>query len=213
MMIKGASYQGCKRVLSALRTRWVWHLAWLAIATVPAVRGAEVPPKLTGLVRIEDKPVALLEIVEQPWGTIQNPILRMGERYGTVELIAVDQEDGSAVVSVSGRKEILRVYTNQPPSNRSINLHQTRVEQVFELYQQLAYQTVIRAPLISFRIDLQSEPNISTVQAVQLLEKVFSENGLIVEHRGKFAFVVPSSEIKALLAIPNPPEPGVAAPW
>jgi hypothetical protein len=71
----------------------------------------------------------------------------------------------------------------------------------------LGDQTIIRPPqLTSFRIDLQSEAGLSSAQAAQMLEKVFSDNGLIVEHRGDFVFIVPSEKINALLSVPSPPE-------
>ncbi len=174
---------------------------------LPMPEGAAAPPKLTGIVQAEAGTLALFELTEPTRGVVLTPALRVGERAGAFELIEVNRTNGSAVLHSPTGKELLQVYTNQPPADRTINLHQARLDQVLDLYQMLANQTVIRPPQLTlFRIDLQSEAGLSSAQAAQRLEQVFSDNGLIVEHRGNFVFVVPSEKINSLLSVPNPPE-------
>jgi hypothetical protein len=202
--VKNAAGQGgAAWFRGSRRHRVAWSAVWIMIAGVswlqgaPAPsdfqgvparfrpQGAPVPPKLTGIVQVENSTLALFELTEPTRGLVSEPILREGERDGAFELIKVNRTNGIAVMNGPTGKETLRVYTNQPPADRTINLHQARLEQVLELYQMLGNQTVIRPPqLTSFRIDLQSEAGLSSAQAAQMLEKAISDSGLIVEHRG-----------------------------
>jgi hypothetical protein len=197
-------------------SRWhrvAWLAAWIMIAGASWLQGALTPPKLTGIVQVENSTLGLFELEEQSGGQASKPtlrsypILREGERSGPFELIALNRTNGSAIMNGPTGEERLQVYTNQPPTDRTINLHQAGLEPVLDLYQMLGNHTVLRPPqLTSFRIDLQSEAGLSSAQAAQTLEKVFGDNGLIVEHRGEFVFIIPSSKINALLGVPNPPE-------
>jgi type II secretory pathway component GspD/PulD (secretin) len=187
-------------------------MAWMMIAGAGWLESAPFPPKLRGIAEVGSTSFALLELTEPSNGMVTTPILRKGDRQGAFEVLEINNETGSAVVSSPTGKQTLQVYANQAPAHRVLNLNQARLDQVLDMYQEMGSFTVVHPVLISFRIDLQIDPSLPAAEAVPLLEKVLGENGLVLEHRGNFVLIVPKDGASLLSMIPAPPAPPPVQP-
>jgi type II secretory pathway component GspD/PulD (secretin) len=72
-------------------------------------------------------------------------------------------------------------------SSGAINFQNTPVDQVLEIYQKLSGRTVIRGPLPNATINLSSQTPFTRIQALQMLDTVLAENGIVMVLSGDTA--------------------------
>ncbi len=192
-----------------------WFALGLSTALFNGAAAATPEPRLTGIVQLENRRLALLELHDESrFGAVitRNPILREGERDGTYDVIAINEKSAKVTLR-HATDETIELSLGQGPTeelaNRSVNLRSASLEQVLEIYQMLSARTVIRS--LKFpepRLDLKSGAGLSKADATALLAKALTEKGMLLRPQGdKFLVLVPTSEEKLLAAIPKPPSP------
>src|SRR5437867_262279 len=183
-----------------------------AIPTWPA--WAAPAPKLTGIVRLEDRKRALLELTEEfrPGALLtRKPILTEGERDGNYALMAIDERTARVSLRFEPTGELFELKLDQPPgeelANRTLNFQSADLLQVLEIYQAVSGRTVIRSSgLASLRLDLKSGASLANTETASMLTDALGEKGLLFEPMAdKFVFLIPAGQEKALAAIPGPP--------
>src|SRR5438477_6668116 len=112
-----------------------WLVLWSCFAQCAHANAAPSEPRLTGIVVLENRRMALLELPVEISGrsvTIEKPILKEGEHDGAYNLIAID-EKGAKVALRKGTEEAVELKLDQAPgeelANRTINLTSAALEQ------------------------------------------------------------------------------------
>jgi len=186
----------------------------LLIAGAACCLAAELPaPKLLGIVCIENRKSALLELKDQTrWGAIvtRKPILAEGERDGSFVVTAIDEK--TATVSIQHEAEPLTLRLEQAPGeelpNRTLHLRSAGIEQLLDLYQALIDRTVISKVQVWPEITLKSSAGLSRNKAAALLTQAFADKGIAVKLSGRdFAFVVQANHAGELSTLSQPPPP------
>jgi len=89
-----------------------------------------------------------------------------------------------------------------------INFQGVPVDQVLDIYQKLSGRTVIRGPLPNANITLHSQAPFTRIQALQMLDTVLVENGIVMVLSGDTAVkAVPVAAVNS----ESPPE--ITRPW
>ena len=109
-------------------------------------------PKLTGIVRLDNRKQALLELTEEfrPGALLtRKPILTEGERDGNYALMAIDERTARVSLRFEPTGELFELKLDQPPgeelANRTLNFQSADLLQVLDIYQAVSGRTVIRS--------------------------------------------------------------------
>ncbi len=164
--------------------------------------------RLTGVVSLGPLRSALVEIQPAPGKSPIKPVLAVGERVEGVEVVSIDDRQGTISVKLAGAAPtIVALDRAQPTSSlipRTLNLAGADLFQVLEVYQRLCGRTVLRDDGPSARIDLQSDGVISETEAIKALEGAFNRfNWLAVPLADKFV-VLTSGGMERVNALPPP---------
>lgn len=90
----------------------------------------------------------------------------------------------------------------------NINFQGLQLSQALEIYAQLSQRTVLRGALPAATINLRTTTPLSRIEALQMLDTVFAQNGVAMVLSGEKAVkAVPVSQVLS----ENPPE--IALPW
>src|SRR5205809_980943 len=118
-------------------TRRGWGVAVFIGSAFLAVAAEPPAPKLLGIVRVENRKSALLELKEQtPWGTMvtRKPILSEGECDAAFTVTAIDEKE--ATVSMTHGRETLTVSLGQGPeealANRALHFKAASFDQALD---------------------------------------------------------------------------------
>jgi len=188
-------------------------LLFLSLVYCSLAAGAAPAPKLTGIVRHENRNLALLELSsETPSGqtVVRDVILGPGNRDGSCEVKTIDEK--SAKVTLMADTEI-ELKIEQTPGeeleNRTLNLQSAKLEQALAVYQMFAKGTIIRpSSLPNARLDLRSGAALTDADALVKLAEVLTEKGLVMKPRGaKFVVVAPTAKEVEISLISEPPIP------
>jgi hypothetical protein len=94
------------------------------------------------------------------------------------------------------------------PANGGINFQGVPVDDVLKIYQALSGRTVIRGSLPDAKITFRSQTPLNRIQALQMLDTVLAQNGIVMVLSGDNAVkAVPTS-----MAISESP-PNITLPW
>ena len=182
---------------------------WVLVSLACALELNAAPSvKLTGIVNVLDRPVAILDIREQGRPANQ-PFLKAGESDGAWEMLEVDAAAGTAAVQWNKTNRfILHLRADEiPQPNGPVTFNGTSLREVLWVYQALTGRTVIHSPtLVHSSINLETVPGQSLEECARQIEKVLSGKGTVLRTRGKeFAFAFPAKQEKAIELIPDPP--------
>jgi hypothetical protein len=186
-------------------------ICWLVTAiALEAADAAPPPPKLTGIVRIQGKTLAFLELA--PGGGSRyadKPILKVGESTGPIEVLRINSEKPEVALRdrASGSTKILTLAQSSEVPGRTLLFANASVSQVLAIYQDLAGRTVIREPALpETLINLETDANLTDEQAGQQLKQAMTAAGIVTVAKGeKFVLAVRETEADRLASIPDPP--------
>jgi len=140
-------------------------------------------------------------------------ILKVGEKSEDIELLEVDNRTGRAVVKI-GDEEKLLVLDDSPVEEfgRTLHFKSASSDQVLEIYQELSGRTVLRANNLPGNKFSLKTTNLSTEDALALLEEAFLAKAVVLQQRGpKFTLAVRANDVSRLSFIPDPPAPAANA--
>ncbi len=193
----------------------IWLALMVGSSMVLSAAPAETAlPKLTGIVRLEQRKVALLE-----WDRLNRPpagyLLAEGESVSGCEVTAIDERTGRVTVRHRPTDQTVTLKLDQAGeelANRTFQFQAAKLELVLEVYQRLSGRTVIPSPqLPQASLDLKSGPALAAAEAVKLLDQALAAKGVTMKPAGdKFVFAVPADQAPQLAAIPPPPTAAIS---
>ena len=192
-------------------------LCWLFSAIVlGAAEAQRLPPKLTGVIRIQGKKLALLELAPlRGSGYLVKPILETGERTESTEVVKIDEMRSTVTLREypGGTTNLTLAQSSEIPA-RTMHLVNASSSQAFNILQTLSGRTVIREPALpETLINLETDANLTDEQAGQHLEQALAAAGIAMVAKGeKFVFAVRDTQTDRLVSIPDPPAVATAAP-
>ncbi len=185
-------------------------LCWLLFAIVSGAAEAQrLPPKLTGIVRIQGKELALLELAPlRGSGYAEKQILKTGEATQGIEILKVDEMRSTVTLREypGGTTNLTLPQSSEIPA-RTMHLVNASSSQALDILQMLSGRTVIREPALpETLINLETDANLTDEQAGQQLEQALAAAGIVTVAKGeKFVFAVRETELNRLTSIPDPP--------
>lgn len=186
--------------------RPLWALLFLIFSC--GLTSAQPVVRLTGVVSLGPLRSALVEIQPEPWRVAVKPVLSVGERVEGVEVVSIDDRQGTISVKLAGAAPTTialdRAQPTSPSIPRTLNLAGADFFQVLEVYQRLCGRTVLRDDGPWSRIDLQSDGVVSETEATKALEGAFNRRKwLAVPLADKFV-VLTSGGLERVNALPPP---------
>lgn len=177
-----------------------WFPLWilcLSVLHVPA-QTSEPVLKLTGIISLPGFKRALLESPGAPRGE-GSIALSKGAREGRVEVITINDREGSVEVVAAERRLSLKfepqaMVRPTETSDSNLRLSQASLDQVLDVYATISGRTVLQHPTLrASRLSLNAAAK-TRPEAVVVLEQLFQEHGVASVHDGsKFVMIVPSS--------------------
>jgi hypothetical protein len=164
--------------------------------------------KLTGIINLPGYKCALLEDSKR----ITRLTLLEGQREGSVEVVQIDSENGTAKLNLKVGKTNavvtlqLNSETNPPTTSRvnahsAIQLHDANLEHVLQLYGQFSERSLLRPTLTTGPFTLQA-PATNQAEAALALAEALAAKGLTnIPDGKKFIIVLPVE--KASMAVPR----------
>jgi hypothetical protein len=172
-------------------------------------------PRLTGLIKLDDRRCAVLEIPPSSANDRSTPttaILGVGEREAQlgVEVLRINAELGTAELKLAGTNLLLSMsgMTNASASPYALETDQLPLRMLLKLYAEFCNRTVLphpTLPAVSFSIHA-APPD--AAGAARVLEKALAGQEIVTIPEGdKFVLVVPKSFAGNISLHTNTPAP------